>query len=105
MNIEVNLKKIQIYYKEKKRKITLALMLSFLMTGTIGFAGTPTVEELQQKIIQLETTITQQNERIAQQNEEIKQKNQEIEKRFESEAVIAGKGAKIGGNEVPNEKN
>lgn len=103
MNIEVNLKKFKTTIK-KKRKITLALMLSFLMTGTIGFAGTPTVEELQQKIIQLETTITQQNERIAQQNEEIKQKNQEIEKRFESEAVIAGKGAKIGGNEVPNEK-
>lgn len=94
MNIEVNLKKFKTNIK-KKRKITLALMLSFLMTGTIGFAETPTVEELQQKIIQLETTITQQNERIAQQNEEIKQKNQEIEKRFSSEYVLIGKDAYI----------
>ena len=94
MNIEVNLKKFKTTIK-KKRKITLALMLSFLMTGTIGFAETPTVEELQQKIIQLETTITQQNERIAQQNEEIKQKNQEIEKRFSSEYVLIGKDAYI----------
>ena len=48
MNIEVNLKKFKTTIK-KKRKITLALMLSFLMTGTIGFAGTPTVEELHKR--------------------------------------------------------
>jgi len=34
-------------------------MLSFLMTGTIGFAGTPTVEELQQKIQELQSKIEQ----------------------------------------------
>ncbi|WP_288862889.1 YadA-like family protein [uncultured Sneathia sp.] len=102
MNIEANLKKLKTSIKRRK-KITLTLMLGFLMTGVIGYAE-PTVEELQNKIIQLQTTITQQNERIIQQNEEIKQKNQEIEKRFKSEAVIAGKGAKIGSKEVPDEK-
>ena len=58
MNIEVNLKKFKTTIK-KKRKITLALMLSFLMTGTIGFAVTPTVEELQQKIQELQSKIEQ----------------------------------------------
>ena len=58
MNIEVNLKKFKTNIK-KKRKITLALMLGFLMTGTIGFAGTPTVEELQQKIQELQSKIEQ----------------------------------------------
>ncbi|WP_308544827.1 YadA-like family protein [uncultured Sneathia sp.] len=58
MNIEVNLKKFKTTIK-KKRKITLALMLSFLMTGTIGFAETPTVEELQQKIQELQSKIEQ----------------------------------------------
>ena len=95
MNIEANLKKLKTSIKRRK-KITLTLMLGFLMTGVIGYAE-PAVKELQNKIIQLQTTITQQNE-------EIKQKNQEIEKRFKSEAVIAGKGAKIGSKEVPDEK-
>ena len=58
MNIEVNLKKFKTNIK-KKRKITLALMLGFLMTGTIGFAETPTVEELQQKIQELQSKIEQ----------------------------------------------
>ena len=58
MNIEVNLKKFKTNIK-KKRKITLALMLCFLMTGTIGFAETPTVEELQQKIQELQNKIEQ----------------------------------------------
>lgn len=58
MNIEVNLKKFKTTIK-KKRKITLALMLSFLMTGTIGFAETPTVEELQRKIQELQSKIEQ----------------------------------------------
>ena len=58
MNIEVNLKKFKTNIK-KKRKITLALMLCFLMTGTIGFAETPTVEELQQKIQELQSKIEQ----------------------------------------------
>ena len=92
MNIEVNLKKFKTTIK-KKRKITLALMLSFLMTGTIGFAETPTVEELQRKIQELQNKI-----------EQLEVKNKEMENRFKFEAVIAGKGAKIGGYEVPNEK-
>lgn len=101
MNIEANLKKLKTSIKRRK-KITLTLMLGFLMTGIIGYADDPTVQELQQKIIQLQTTITQQNERIAQQNEEIKQKNQkieeknqEIESKFNSEYVLIGKGAYI----------
>ena len=92
MNIEVNLKKFKTNIK-KKRKITLALMLGFLMTGTIGFAETPTVEELQRKIQELQNKI-----------EQLEVKNKEMENRFKFEAVIAGKGAKIGGYEVPNEK-
>ena len=109
MNIEANLKKLKTSIKRRK-KITLTLMLGFLMTGVIGYADDPTVQELQQKIIKLETTITEQNERIAQQNEEIKQKNQEIEgknqeieKRFNSKAIIEGKDANIGGNKTPTD--
>ena len=94
MNIESNLKKLKTSIKRRK-KITLTLMLGFLMTGVIGYADdpTPTVQELQKQIIKLQTTIKQQNERIVQQNEEIKQKNQEIEKRFNSDEVKIGKGA------------
>ncbi|WP_308557622.1 YadA-like family protein [uncultured Sneathia sp.] len=109
MNIEANLKKLKTSIKRRK-KITLTLMLGFLMTGVIGYADDPTVQELQQKIIKLETTITEQNERIAQQNEEIKQKNQEIEgknqeieKKFNSKAIIEGKDANIGGNKTPTD--
>ena len=81
MNIEVNLKKFKTTIK-KKRKITLALMLSFLMTGTIGFAETPTVEELQRKIQELQNKI-----------EQLEVKNKEIESKFNSENVLIGKGA------------
>lgn len=81
MNIEVNLKKFKTTIK-KKRKITLALMLCFLMTGTIGFAETPTVEELQRKIQELQNKI-----------EQLEVKNKEIESKFNSENVLIGKGA------------
>ena len=94
MNIEVNLKKFKTTIK-KKRKITLALMLSFLMTGTIGFAETPTVEELQQKIIELQNQIQEKNTQIEEKNRQIEEKNKEIENRFSSEYVIIGKGAQI----------
>ena len=57
MNIEANLKKLKTSIKRRK-KITLTLMLGFLMTGVIGYAD-PTVEELQQKIQELQNKIDQ----------------------------------------------
>ncbi|WP_288891774.1 YadA-like family protein [uncultured Sneathia sp.] len=57
MNIETNLKKLKTSIKRRK-KITLTLMLGFLMTGVIGYAD-PTVQELQQKIQELQNKIEQ----------------------------------------------
>ncbi|MFG5919674.1 YadA-like family protein [Sneathia vaginalis] len=58
MNIEANLKKLKTSIKRRK-KITLTLMLVFLMTGVIGYADGPTVQELQQKIQELQNKIEQ----------------------------------------------
>ncbi|WP_375167982.1 YadA-like family protein [Sneathia vaginalis] len=58
MNIETNLKKLKTSIKRRK-KITLTLMLGFLMTGVIGYADDPTVEQLQQKIQELQNKIEQ----------------------------------------------
>ncbi|WP_311678954.1 YadA-like family protein [Sneathia vaginalis] len=74
MNIEANLKKLKTSIKRRK-KITLTLMLGFLITGVIGYADDPTVQELQSKIEQIES------------------KNQEIESKFNSENVLIGKDA------------
>ncbi len=57
MNIETNLKKLKTSIKRKK-KITLTLMLGFLMTGVIGYADSA-VDELQQKIQELQSKIEQ----------------------------------------------
>lgn len=81
MNIEANLKKLKTSIKRRK-KITLTLMLGFLMTGVIGYADDPTVQELQQKIQELQSKI-----------EQIESKNQEIESKFNSENVLIGKDA------------
>ena len=94
MNIETNLKKLKTSIKRRK-KITLTLMLGFLMTGVIGYADGPTVEELQQKIIELQNQIQEKNTQIEEKNRQIEEKNKEIENRFSSEYVIIGKGAQI----------
>ena len=86
MNIEANLKKLKTSIKRRK-KITLTLMLGFLMTGVIGYAE-PTVEELQRQIIDLQ-------QQIQEKNRQIEEKNKEIENRFSSEYVLVGKGAYI----------
>ncbi|MDK9582334.1 hypothetical protein QQA44_05830 [Sneathia vaginalis] len=103
MNIETNLKKLKTSIKRRK-KITLTLMLGFLMTGVIGYADDPTVQELQQKIIELQNQIQEKNTQIEEKNRQIESKNQEIEKRFNSKAIIEGKGAKIGNLTMPDEK-
>ena len=90
MNIEANLKKLKTSIKRRK-KITLTLMLGFLMTGVIGYADDTTVQELQQKIIELQNQIQEKNTQIEEKNRQIESKNQEIEKRFNSENVLIGK--------------
>ena len=95
MNIEANLKKLKTSIKRRK-KITLTLMIGFLMTGVIGYAD-PTVQELQQKIIELQNQIQEKNTQIEEKNRQIESKNQEIEKRFNSENVLIGKDAEGNG--------
>ena len=95
MNIETNLKKLKTSIKRRK-KITLTLMLGFLMTGVIGYANDPTVQELQQQIIGLQQQIQEKNRQIEEKNRQIESKNQEIEERYNSIAIIEGKGANIG---------
>ena len=94
MNIEANLKKLKTSIKRRK-KITLTLMLGFLMTGVIGYADDPTVQELQQKIIELQNQIQEKNTQIEEKNRQIEEKNKEIENRFSGEYVLIGKGASI----------
>ncbi len=94
MNIETNLKKLKTSIKRRK-KITLTLMLGFLMTGVIGYADDPTVQELQQKIIELQNQIQEKNTQIEEKNRQIEEKNKEIENRFSGEYVLIGKGASI----------
>ncbi|WP_392445867.1 hypothetical protein ACF3OF_02765 [Sneathia vaginalis] len=96
MNIETNLKKLKTSIKRRK-KITLTLMLGFLMTGVIGYADDPTVQELQQQIIGLQQQIQEKNRQIEEKNRQIESKNQEIESKFNSENVLIGKGAEENG--------
>ena len=106
MNIETNLKKLKTSIKRRK-KITLTLMLGFLMTGVIGYADDPTVQELQQQIIGLQQQIQEKNTQIEEKNRQIDEKNKEIEKRFNSDKVEIGEKANVnnaGGVEDSNPK-
>ena len=86
MNIEANLKKLKTSIK-RRMKITLTLMLGFLMTGVIGYAD-PTVEE---KLQQLEANIQGLQTEI----EQIKGKNEEIKNKLNSDKVEIGEKANV----------
>lgn len=104
----MNKKELKTWLKRKVR-VTLSLMVVFFITGTIGYAGdpasnTPTVQELQKEIVKKNEELEKKNKEIEEKNKEIEKKNKEIEKRFNSKAIIEGKGAKIGISTTPDEK-
>ncbi|WP_308557201.1 YadA-like family protein [uncultured Sneathia sp.] len=79
---------------KRKIKVTLGVMISFLILGKLGYADPeqpkPTIEDLQKEITKLKGTIEEQNKKL--------------ENAFKSKAIIEGEGANIGGNKTPTEK-
>ena len=82
MNIEVNLKKLKMSIKRRK-KITLTLMLGFLMTGVIGYAE-PTSGQPKPTLESLQNEIT-----------ELKKQNKKLENKLNSDKVEIGEKASV----------